>query len=173
MLASIIRMSGVKREWSCRVVGRGLLLVAMPLLLSSCCIFGFETTSSYEWQASFPEDAQQLKRGCEIDAQVSADLAKKRIEKMLARECAKAEPFASVQFVNPSTGASYGSSLAASTAEALCPDWRQNKTVSENNLGSYCRECFISQNEIERCFEKNGLKRVEVQSIGCKPMRLF
>lgn len=155
------------------IVGRGLLSIAFSLLLSSCCIFGFETRSEYEWQASFPEDTQYLKRQCESEVQDQAALAKKHFELMVARECAKTEPFASVQFVNPSTGGNYGSSIAASTAEALCPDWLQHNAVFESNLWSYCRQCFVSQNEIEMCFEKNGMQRVKVQSIGCKPMRLF
>ncbi len=173
MTMLIIPTSGMQREFSSRLAGRGLLSITLSLLLSSCCIFGFETRSTYEWQAPLPENTQHLKRWCEIEEESQADLEKKRFEAMLAKECAKTEPFASVEFVNPSTGANYGPSFAESTAEALCPNWLQNKTVSEGNLWRYCRRCFISQNENRMCFEKNGLRKVKVQTIACKPMRLF
>lgn len=149
-------------------------LILAPLVLSGCCIFGYQSTTYSVWESEFPGDSGRIQSICEAEIDAAAEKRTSRFVRLAKEECGKEAPFASIEFVNPSTGVRYQrADIAAGYADALCPDVRASGKLSRELIGRYCSECSKDRYDLERCYKQAGLKRVDRTGFECKPMRLF
>lgn len=149
-------------------------LVFLPFMLSGCCIFGFQSTTSSVWESDFPGNADQIQLSCESEIRGVAEKRTSRFVELAIAECAKEAPFSRIEFINPSTGEPYTRpDIAAGYAEALCPEVRASGKLSGELISQYCSECSTGRYELESCYKRNGLKRVERSGFECAPMRLY
>lgn len=151
-----------------------LTLILAPLILSGCCIFGYQSTTYPAWESDFPGNEDRIQVMCETEIEALAEKRTARFVRLAKGECAKDAPFASIEFINASTGVRYTRpDLAAGYADALCPDIRASGKLSVELISQYCSECSKSRYDLENCYKQAGLKRVECTGFECKPMRLF
>lgn len=149
-------------------------LMLVPLVLSGCCVFGYQSTTNFVWESDFPGEAAQTLSMCEAEIEAAAEKRTSRFVRLAKEECSKEAPFASIAFVNASTGSRYErSDIAAAYADALCLDVRANGKLSGELIDQYCSECSKSRFDLESCYKRAGLKRVERKGFECKSMRLF
>ena len=149
-------------------------LMLLPFMLSGCCIFGYQSTTYSAWESDFPGNADQIQSSCEGEIRGAAEKRTSRFVQLAVSECAKEAPFSRIEFVNASTGARYTRpDMAAGYAEALCPEVRASGKLSGELINQYCGECSTSRYDLENCYKRGGLKRVERTGFECAPMRLF
>ncbi len=152
-----------------------ILVAASALLLPACCPFGYRDTAYTEWEGPglTSIDVVAIKADCELQERMEEDAPKKRFYQMLKQECTKPIPFADRKFVNPDTGERMSDEEQSRTrqtwASALCPEWLESQSVSDDVLIQYCYRCF-SGTPLSKCYESHGLHPVTRSGIGCKAL---
>ena len=122
---------------------RILFLLVMPLTLSSCCLFGYHTTSVTEWESRIPGDTEQIMIACEAKAEAQAARNEEGFRESVLAECAREAPFSTWQFVRRSGRELADPELAKAAAREMCLRSEDGQpSLNDDGVKRYCRNCY-------------------------------
>ncbi|MFT4020532.1 MAG: hypothetical protein QM666_03325 [Acinetobacter sp.] len=155
-----------------------ILLLIMSMLLSSCCVFGYEKKTELYWgNEQWPiMKVAQVKQQCNRQAQQGYQQSRQQFEQLMRRECVKAEPFANIELIDAVTGELMSGKRQQQTLQRyrqVCSQVQPNVPLSEEMFSYYCAECTSITAFETNCYADHGLKMLHKKVLACKEMRLF